>query len=174
MSDIIRFIRANVELDDYSFDAYELPNGERRVGFAKVSTILGYEKDWVGALARKGKKQLEAMQEMGYTGLAVEGQIWEREQGGGGTVKTLSVPDFNKILGYETIEKGNRRAGVLLFAMSEVGIERTIELAFAGKSMERILSKIVHYSRWTPEEFMQVMAENREELSRLRFGLGGK
>ena len=111
------------------------------------------------------------MRGMGYTGLAIEGQVWEREQGGGGTVKTLSVSDFNKIIGYEALKKKNEKAIVMLLAMSEFGFERTIELAFAGKSLERVLSKIVHYSKWTHEEFMQALLDNREDIANLRLGL---
>lgn len=173
MSNIIRAIRANVELGDYSFDAYEMPDGERRVGYAGAASVLGYQKNWIGGLAEKGKKQLEAMRGMGYTGLAIEVEVVD--EGVSIThANTLSLPDFNKIVGYEALKKKNEKAIVMLLAMSEFGFERTVELAFKGKSLDRILSKIVHYSKWTHEEFMQALLDNREDIANLRLGLGGR
>lgn len=54
--------------------------------------------------------------------------------------------------------------------MAEYGLEQTIDLAFAGKSLDRVLSKIVHFSQWTHEEFMQALQDNREDVANLIFG----
>ena len=37
---IIRAIRATVDLDDYSFDAYELPDGEKEQGTQEYQLFL--------------------------------------------------------------------------------------------------------------------------------------
>lgn len=42
-----------------------------------------------------------------------------------------------------------------------------IENAFAGRSIEFILEKIVHYSKWTYEELEEVLQYNREEARAL-------
>lgn len=168
--DIIRAIHANVDLGEYSFDAYELPSGEKRVGYSRVATLLGYSDEWLGRLPKHGKKQLEAMRGMGYSGVPVDVEI-ENKGINVTQAKTLSVRDFNKVIGYEALIKKNEKAIVILLAMSEAGFERTIEMAFAGVSLKGILDKIVHYSKWTHEEFMQALLDNREDIANLRLGL---
>ena len=54
--------------------------------------------------------------------------------------------------------------------MAEFGFERVIDMAFAGNPMDEILSKIVHFSLWTQEEWEQALLENREDLANLRLG----
>jgi len=110
------------------------------------------------------------MQGMGYTGLPKEVEIWERKQGGASKANTISLRDFNKIVGYEALKKHNERAIILLLAMAEVGFEQALELAFAGKSLDRILSKIKHYTTWTHDELMQAFADNREDANGLILG----
>ena len=166
---IVRAIRAVVNLGNYSFDAYEMPDGEKRVGFAGVSTLLGYEKDWLGRLADRGKKQLKAIQDMGYSGAAKEVEIFTK--GVNATrANTITIRDFTKIIGYESLVKKNERAIIISLAMMEFGLEQTINLAFAGKSTDRILSKIKHYTTWTHDELMQAFADNREDANNLRLG----
>ena len=166
----IRAIRTTVNLGEFSFDAYELPNGERRIGFAGASTVLGYSDNWLGALPKRTPKQLQAMQAMGYTGLPIEVNVWERSQGGGGKSNTISIRDFTKLIGYESLKKKNERAIIISLAMMEFGLEQTIDLAFRNKSLDPILSKIVHFTQWTHEELMEVLAYNREEVANLRLG----
>lgn len=166
----IKAIRVEVSLGEFSFDAYELPNGEKRIGFAGTANVLGYEKNWLGALPKRSPKQLKDLQAMGYTGLPIEVNVWERSQGGGGKSNTISIRDFTKLAAFEAIKKKNDRAIIILAAMAEYGLEQTIDLAFAGKSLDRILSKIVHFSKWTHEEFMQALQDNREDVANLIFG----
>ena len=89
----------------------------------------------------------------------------------GTRANTVSIRDFTKIAVYEGLKKKNERGIVILAAMAEYGIEQTIELAFTGKSLDRILSKIKHYTTWTHDELMQVLTENREDVAKLRLGL---
>jgi hypothetical protein len=70
-------------------------------------------------------------------------------------------------MAYEAVVNRNFDAIVLLAAFAEVGVERVIEDAFAGRSIDLILEKIVHYSKWTYEELEQVLAENREDVRSL-------
>jgi hypothetical protein len=106
----IKAIRAEVNLGDFSFDAYELPSGEKRIGFAGAANILGYEKNWLGALPKRSPKQLKELQGMGYTGLPIEVSVWERSQGGGGKSSTISIRDFTKLAAFEAIKKKSKGA----------------------------------------------------------------
>ena len=84
--------------------------------------------------------------------------------------KTLSIRDFVKLITYEATIKRNLKAIILLAAFAETGLERILEDAFAGRSVDFILEKIVHYSKWTYEERQEVFAYNREEVRALRMG----
>jgi hypothetical protein len=48
-------------------------------------------------------------------------------------------------------------------AFMETGVENMLDLAFSGKSVEFILEKIVHYTKWTYEELEEVLAYNRDD-----------
>ena len=72
-------------------------------------------------------------------------------------------------MAYEAIIGKNLKAIILLAAFAEVGLERTIKDVFAGRSVEFLLEKIVHYSQWTYEELEQVLAENRADARSLNF-----
>lgn len=169
----IKAIRAEVNLGDFSFDAYEMPDGEKRIGFAGAANIFGHAENWLGRLHKSDSKQLKAIQALGYSGLHNEVEVFQRGASSsnyGTRANTISVRDFTKLAAFEAIKKKNERAIIILAAMAEFGMERTIELAFAGKSLDRVLSKIVHFSKWTHEEFMQALQDNREDLANLIFG----
>ncbi len=52
-------------------------------------------------------------------------------------------------------------------AFAETGIEKILEDAFAGRSIDFILEKIVHGGKWTYEELEEVLTYNRQELQAL-------
>jgi hypothetical protein len=54
-----------------------------------------------------------------------------------------------------------------LAAFAETGLERILEDAFAGRSIDFILEKIVHYSKWTYKDLEEVLQYNREEVRAL-------
>ena len=56
---------------------------------------------------------------------------------------------------------------LMLLKFAETGIERILEDAFAGRSIEFLLEKIVHYNKWTYEELEEVLVYNREEVCAL-------
>lgn len=170
---MIRAIRVEVNLGEFSFDAYELPDGEKRIGFAGAANVFGHADNWLGRLHKSDSKQLRTIQGMGYSGLHKEVNVFQRgtpSANYGTQANTISVRDFTKLAAYEAIKKKNDRAIIILAAMAEFGLERTIELAFAGKSLDRVLAKIVHFSQWTHEDFMQALQENREDIANLILG----
>ena len=170
----ITALMADVNLGNFSFDAYELPDGEKRVGFAGASNVFGHSKEWLGRLHKNDSKQLKVLQGMGYSGLHKEVSVFVKGNATGnyGTrVNTISVHDFTKLAVYEALKKKNERAIIILAAMAEFGIEQVIDMAFQGKSLDRILSKIVHFSQWTYDDFMQALQDNRDDVANLALGI---
>ena len=170
MSDLIRAIKTNILFGDVSIDAYKLENYtfERRFGVTGVSQALGYAKSWFGRLPKQGLRQFKSLQKDGFTGCQIEVSI-PRVDGkrGASIARTISIRDFNKLIAYEAIKKRNTRAIILLVSFSEKGLENLIEDAFRGVSLDWFLEKVVHYSKWTYEEFEEVLAYNREEVRKL-------
>ncbi|NET57584.1 MAG: hypothetical protein F6K47_15895 [Symploca sp. SIO2E6] len=146
-----------------------LPSGEKRLGIENTGVALGYSKHFFFKRTKRQSKTLKDLQDMGFSGE----QIWVKIIGQGedkrvsSSAKTVSLRDFVKLVTFEAIKKRNKKAVVLLAAFAEVGLERTIEDAFAGRSIEFIREKIVHYSKWTHEELEKVLAYNRSELREL-------
>ncbi|PSB53166.1 hypothetical protein C7B67_04250 [filamentous cyanobacterium Phorm 6] len=149
-----------------------LPNGEKRLGVENIGVALGYSERFFFGRTKRESKALKALQGMGFSGE----QVWVNiiRQGdnkrGASLAKTVGLRDFVKLVTYEAIIKRNLKATILLAAFAETGIERILEDAFAGRSVDFLLEKIVHYSTWTHEELQEVLAYNREEVRALRIG----
>lgn len=172
MSDIIRAVETTILFGQTSVDAYKLENYkfEKRFGVTGVSEALGHSKEWLGRLPKQGAKQLKAMQADGYTGCQIDVRIPHvAGKRGSSLAKTISIRDFNKLIAYEALKKKSIEAIILLIALSEAGLERVINDAFNGVSVDWFGEKIVHYSRWTYEELEEVLAYNREDKRSLYF-----
>ena len=106
---------------------------------------------------------------MGFSGE----QIWVNilrqgdDKRGATLAKTISLRDFVKLVTYEATAKRNLNAIILLAAFAETGLERILEDAFAGRAIEFLLEKIVHYSKWTYEDLEEVLQYNREDVRSL-------
>lgn len=148
-------------------DAYELPNGERRLGVTGTSQSLGYSKEWFGRLPSKAPKHLKALQATGFTGCLVEAKVKREFIGGASDLKTISTSDFTKLVTYEAVAKQNIKAIIILASLAETGLERILDDAFNGHNIEYLLQKIVHYSQWTREELEEVLEYNRSEVRAL-------
>ncbi len=132
------------------------------------SEAVGHSKEWLGRLPKQGAKQLKAMQRDGYTGCQIEVKVPHSEGKRGSSIaKTISLRDFNKLLAYEAIHKKNVKAIILLVALAEAGLERVVNDAFDGVSLEWFGEKIVHYTQWTYEELEEVLAYNRADVRSL-------
>ncbi|MBN3943002.1 MAG: hypothetical protein HWQ40_24900 [Nostoc sp. NMS9] len=130
-----------------------------------MGLALGYSKQWFGTFTKRGSKRLELLQQDGFTGSQVEVTVpREGTKSGASIAKTISVRDFNKLLAYEALKQKNVKAIILLIALSEAGLERVVNDAFNGVSLDWFGEKIVHYSKWTFEELEQVLQYNREEV----------
>lgn len=170
MSEIIRAVQTQILFGRTPIDAYKLQNYtfEKRFGVTGISTALGYSKEWFGRLPKQGIKQFKSLQADGFTGCQIDVSVPREDfSRGASTAKTVSIRDFNKIIAYEALKKKNVRAIILLVALSERGLENLINDAFSGVSLDWFAEKVVHYSKWTYEEFEEVLEYNREELKAL-------
>ena len=169
--DIIKALSCDLFLGEFSLDAYMLPDGEKRLGVEGTSRALGYTKRWFYNRTKRQSKWLKGLQNNGFTGAQLEVRVLRQEQDktfrGASIAKTMSVRDFSKLVTHEAVSNHNARAVILLAIFFEVGLERILDDVFAGRSIEFLLEKIVHYTRWTYEEFQEVLRYNREEVRTL-------
>jgi hypothetical protein len=173
---VIKAVSRQIDLGNTILDAYLLPDGEKRLGIEKIGIALGYTERWFYNRTKRRSKWLKALQDKGFTGAQIEVRVIRQSDDGeflrGSSVsKTVSLRDFTKLTAFEAIANRNFDAIVLLAAFAEVGLERTIEDVFAGRSIDFLLEKIVHYSKWTYEELEQALADNREDVQAL-YGWG--
>ncbi|MEW5856736.1 MAG: hypothetical protein AB1861_05075 [Cyanobacteriota bacterium] len=168
-SEVIKAVCCEIPLGNSNLDAYMMPNGEKRIGVENTGVALGYSERFFYQRTKRQSKTLKALQDMGFSGE----QIWVKiirlgeDKRGSSLAKTVSLRDFVKLVTYEAITKRNTKAIVLLAAFAETGLERILEEAFAGRSIDFLLEKIVHYSQWTYQELEEVLQYNREEVKAL-------
>jgi hypothetical protein len=168
-NEVIKAVNCHINLGESVLDAYMLPDGEKRIGVENTGIALGYSERFFLQRTQKESKALKALRGMGFSGE----QIWVKiiQQGenkiGPSLSKTVSLRDFTKLVTYEATAKGNSKAIVLLAAFAETGVERILEDAFAGRSVDFLLEKIVHYTKWTQQDLEEVLAYNREEVRAL-------
>ena len=171
-SNLIKAVSCEVNLGESVLDAYMLPSREKRLGVENIGAVLGHPDDFFFERAKWGSETLKELRNMGFSGE----QMWVEIIGKGDgkrdcfSAKTVSLRDFVKLITYEATKKRNLKAIILLAAFAETGLERILEDAFAGRSVDFLLEKIVHYSKWTHEELQEVFAYNREEVLALRLG----
>lgn len=169
---IIKAVHTDIPFGLVSVDAYKLHTHyfEKRIGLAGASTSLGYSKEWLGRLPKQGVKQFQSMQDDGFTGCQIEVSVSRLDGSGASIAKTISIRDFNKLIAYEALRKKNVHAIILLIALAEAGLERVISDAFDGVSLDWFGEKIVHYTKWTYDELMEVLQYNREDANSLYLG----
>jgi len=168
---IIKAVSCDIPLGEAVLDTYMLPSGEKRIGIENTGIALGYTERWFYNRTKRQSKSLEALHSIGFTGAQLWVSVLRHEQDktirGASLAKTISMRDFVKLVTYEATARRNLKAIVLLAAFAETGLESILENAFAGRSIEFLLEKIVHYSKWTYEELEEVLQYNREEVRAL-------
>jgi len=166
--DFIKAVACDIPLGESVLDAYMMPGGEKRFGIEGTGLALGYTDRWFYNRTKRQSKWLRGLSGTGFTGAQVELRVIRQFGGktarGSSVAKTISLRDFIKLVTYEAILQRNLKAIILLAAFAETGLERILDDAFAGRSIEFILEKIIHYSRWTYKEFEEALQYNREEV----------
>lgn len=166
-TEVIKAIPAIIPLGTSVLDVYMLPDGEKRLGVEGIGIALGYTERWFYNRTKRTSKWLETLQAVGFNGAQKELSIVRLESRGASLAKTLSLRDFVKLVAYEATANKNLRAVILLAAFAETGLDRIVDDVFAGRLIEFLLEKIVHFSKWTYEELQEVLAYNREEARAL-------
>jgi hypothetical protein len=164
---LIKALGCDINLGESILDAYMLPSGEKRIGIENTGAALGYTSKVFFQKTKRQSETLKALQDKGFSGE----QTWvirqDEDNNEASLAKTISIRDFVKLVTYEAITNRNTKAIVLLAAFAETGMEKILEEAFAGRSIDFILEKIVHFNQWTYKEYEEVLTYNREEVRAL-------
>jgi hypothetical protein len=148
-----------------------LPNGEKRIGIEGVSIALGYTERWFYNRTKRASKWLKGLQSTGFNGAQKDLSVIRRVDGqlvrGASVAKSITIRDFVKVVAFEAITERNLKALVLLAAFAETGVENVFDLAFQGRSLDFLLEKIVHFTKWTQEEWESALLSNREDVRAL-------
>ena len=167
----IKAVSCDIPLGDSILEAYMLPNGEKRIGIEGVSIALGYTERWFYNRTNRVSKWLKGLQSTGFNGAQKDLSVIRRVDGqlvrGASVAKSISIRDFVKVVAFEAITKRNLKALVLLAAFAETGVENVFDLAFQGRSLDFLLEKIVHFTKWTQEEWEEALLSNREDVKAL-------
>lgn len=151
---MIRAIRAIVELDDFSFDAYQMPNGEKRVSIESAMNLIGHTPDRINFFLTN--KELKSY---GFSGKSVRVND---------LVETISLKDLSLIAVTESIN-GNPVAANISARLINIGVSNCF-----GSSGE-----CVSHSDLLPENYAFVPATTFKKIEkdwqiRLLSQLGGQ
>lgn len=161
-------VSCEIHLGESVLDAYLLPNGEKRLGIENIVVALGYKSTKVFFPRTKLESAtLKELKRQGFSGKHLI--LASRTLNEGVDTRTLGLRDFVKLVTYKAVSQRNTKAIILLASFAEKGIEQILDDAFAGKSLDFLLEKIIHYSKWTYEELEEVLAYNREEVRALYY-----
>ena len=161
MSDIVRSIRAELNLGDKIIDCYLFPDGEKRIGIGGASIAIGRNKEYLSKSAKKGTKTLNGLWDIGYTGRLEETEI--KNDRGATRSKTISTRDFTKVITWDAVVNKNQSSIVLLAAFAETGLDVIVDKLFDNKSVDFLLEKIVHYTKWTTEDLQDALNANYDD-----------
>ena len=171
-SGTIKATRCDIDLGTIKLDAYMMPDGEKRLGMEGTSLALGYTVRWFHNRTNRKSEWLSTLRGKGFSGVLVEASVARLDGvSGASKIKSLSKRDFTKLVGYEAVQ-GNKSAIILLSALSETGLDKILDDAFAGQSLEPLAEKIQHYASWSQAEYEEVLQYNRDEVEDLALGMG--
>ncbi len=166
MSDIIRSIRAEMVLGNRSIDCYLFPDGEKRIGIGGASIAIGHGKEYLGRLQKTESKALKELQGMGFTGRTKDTEV--KIARGATRSKTISSRDFTKLITWDAVVNNNQDSIILLAAFAETGLDDILEKVFTRQSLDFLLEKIVHYSKWTMEDLQEALNANNDDWRVIR------
>lgn len=128
-------IRVTIQHGGFDLEVFQLCDtslweqyGQYRLSQSQILERIDEPTNWITELASKKKKILQALQEEGFTGLALKVKF--KEEGGRGwkTAKTLSIPDSTEIWWH--FSSNNKKAKSILKASTEETIERRADAKF--------------------------------------------
>jgi hypothetical protein len=161
MSDIVRSIRAELELGNRSIDCYLFPDGEKRIGIGGASIAIGHSKEYLGRVAKTESKAFKELQGMGFTGCTKDTEV--KMDRGATRSKTISSRDFTKLITWDAVANKNQDSIILLAAFAETGLDDILDKVFTRQSLDFLLEKIVHYTKWTNQDLQDALNANYED-----------
>jgi hypothetical protein len=168
--EITQAIAAVIPLGESELDVYMLGSQEKRLGIEGIGIALGYTNRWYYDRTSRKSKWLEGLKNKGFKGTPQSLRVVWQDNRDPLIARAIELRDSIKLITYEAIVGKNIRAINLLATFAEIGLEKVVEDAFAGRSVEFLTDKLVHYSQWTYEESEEVFAYNRAEARSLHFG----
>jgi hypothetical protein len=154
--------------DGLSLDGYQLPNGEFRVGVTGASKALGYNRDWLGKVIRRGGDKFKALQEQGF-----EPNFQKVVVKSGRPPETMSLDDFNSFI-LIAIQDGKKPALALLKGLTALSLNDFFRDAFGLSELSIAEKRKIFYQTYaaalTPEDWRQM---DREDNEGLILGCGG-
>lgn len=167
--EITQAIAAVIPLGDSDLDVYMLANGDKRLGIEGAGLALGYTERWFYDRTSRKSKWLAGLNNRGFRGTQQSLQIVWQDKPESLIARAIELRDFIKLITHEAIVSKNLKAINLIASFAEIGLERVVEDAFAGRSVDFIAEKLVHYSQWNHEQLEEVCAYNRGEARSLHF-----
>ena len=113
--------------------------------------------------AKEGTNTLKGLWDIGYTGRLEETEI--KNDRGATRSKTISIRDFTKVITWDAVVNQNQSSIVLLAAFAETGLDVIVDKLFDNKSVDFLLEKIVHYTKWTTEDLQDALNANYDDWS---------
>lgn len=117
-------------------------------------------------VARKGAKTLNGLWDIGYTGRLEETEV--KNDRGATRSKTISIRDFTKVITWDAVVNKNQSSIVLLAAFAETGLDVIVDKLFDNDSVDFLLEKIVHYTKWTNEDLQEALEANYDDWRVIR------
>lgn len=131
---IIKAERATVRFfDGLSIDGYMMPDGSFRVSLTGASTLLGFQKNWLGRILAKSGNPVKALQGMGFSGQAQK-TVTRSIRGGGDSAQTISLRDLNALVLYAAT-KGKPQAIALQMALTDMAMTDFFRDAFGMRTL---------------------------------------
>lgn len=116
--------------------------------------------------AQTESKPFKELQGMGFTGCAKDTEI--KLDRGATRSKTISSRDFTKLITWDAVVNKNQDSVILLAAFAETGLDDILEKVFTRQSLDFLLEKIVHYSKWTVEDLQEALDANNDDWRVIR------
>lgn len=162
----IRALATTVKLSDtLEIDGYLMPNEEFRAGIVGASILLGYQRDWFLVLPSKAPKKLKALQAEGFRYSPQPVAIQRQGRGGATKAQTISLKDLTALIRFEA-QNENKRAIAIQSAFTLEGFDSRFRDAFGNPQLSSDAKRKLF--GMTFEEYLEALAENREELVALR------
>lgn len=147
-------------------DGYRMPNGEFRVGITGASRVLGYSKEWLGRVLKRGGNTVKALRGLGFTE-EIQKVATQPVRGGGSHSDTISLKDFNRLIVY-AVSDGKKAALALQLSLTNISLNDFFRDAFDEPPLsieeKRRLFYEAYASTISPEDWRTM---DREDILRL-------